>query len=191
MAGPSPTVTIRQDKKALADLQRKLKNIPLKMQTRELTKIVRAGGTVVVKRAKRIVPVGTGMTTDGRKRDHLRDSLDKKVKGYKARGTAVSVVGHRSRRAPHAHLVHDGTKPHTIRAGFRTTSTGQVRPSLGSQGFPPRALSNQRRFFGKTVSHPGVRAFPYLQKATDRSRGEVLQKMGKKAKQILNKLAKE
>lgn len=191
MAGPSFKLTIKQDQKAMADLQKKLRDIPNKMKTRELTKIARAGGTVVVKRAKKIVPVGTGMTSDGRKRDHLRDSLDKKVKGYKARGTAAAIVGHRSRRAPHAHLVHDGTKPHTIRVGRRTSATGQVTASIGRSGLPPRALSNQRRFFGTQVRHPGVRPFPYLKKATDRSKGEVLQKMGKKARQILEKLAKE
>lgn len=172
-------------------LKHALKNIPNKMKTRELSKVARAGSTPVVKMAKRIAPIGRGLRPNGSQREHMKDTIDKKVRGYKASGKAVAIIGHRSRSTPHAHLVHEGTKPHTITVGVRTDPRGKKTPSIGKSGYPPRSLSNGRRFFGKSVRHPGATAFPYLTKALDRSRGESLRKMALKTRQILEKLAKE
>lgn len=182
-------VSVGKAARSIDELNHLLQFIPNKMKTRELRTIVRAGGTQIVKAARKIVPIGTGRRVDADgnivEYTQLKDTLAQKVTGRSSKGTAVSIQGSRSGQAPQAHLVHEGTRPHIIRAGVRTSPRGQTRPT------GKRALSNRRRFFGSAVNHPGAKPFPYLEKALQRSRGIALKKMGDKAAQRLKKLVGE
>lgn len=173
-------------------LKKALKAIPRKFVTRELKKIVRAGATPVVKAARKLVPVGDGLDPRGNKRLHLKESLDKKIVGRPSKGTAAAIIGHKSNKAQHAHLVHDGTEPHIIKVGFKTDGRGNITESVDPKtGLPRKTLADDRKgiIFGRKVQHPGTVATKYLLKAQRRSTSKVHGAMSKKASQLINKIA--
>jgi len=78
-------------------------------------------------------------------------------------------------KAPHAHLVHDGTKRHNIFAHSRET-----------------AQDNWRLYHGSTrsaVHHPGSKAQPFLIEARDQTRDEVERGMKQDMEDILAEIA--
>ena len=80
---------------------------------------------------------------------NLRQSIKSRMTGQ-AKG--IVEVG-----AEYAVYVHEGTRPHMIRASNK------------------KALANRRtgQFFGRTVNHPGTAANPFLQRAVDVAQKEV------------------
>lgn len=119
----------------------RLKTLPVKIQQNVIRSATNFAMTPVLKQAQREVPVGEGLTPDGQSRPHLRDTLKKKTKLYRKSGTAVTLVGHDFRKSPHALLVHEGTRPHTISAAFLNIGGQIIRGS---------------------VQHPGARANRYV-----------------------------
>ncbi len=76
--------------------------------------------------------------------------------------------------APHAHLVHDGTKPHLIPA--------------------PKDPLKRRKMFplyagGRPVRHPGARANPFLVRAAEEALPEVLRVMREAAEAAIAEVA--
>ncbi len=157
-------------------LQRRLRKFPVKIQQRVIKSATNFAMTPVMKLAKQTVPVGDGLTPDGETREHLRDTIWKKSKLYKHRGTAVTVVGNDYVRGPHSHLVHDGTQPH-------------ITPLVHK-----RALTIEDSLIGRAVKHPGSEPRKYLLLAHQSKRGEVVSrftlKMARGIEKEANKLAK-
>lgn len=76
--------------------------------------------------------------------------------------------------AKYASAVHEGTRPHEIRAVNK------------------KVLADKRRgiIFGKVVRHPGTRPNPFLQKALDKYEGKLNRELTATAETILNKAFK-
>lgn len=106
--------------------------------------MVRACG-VVVGRAKELCP-GPGYPGDDTDAKALRDTVGFRVVGYDESGAVVGIVGSVRPGGAHAHLVHEGVKPHTVRSKSATLAEGSV-------------------YFGKEVAHPGQASQPYLENA--------------------------
>lgn len=156
-----------------AELMERLKALPKKLERRGLKSAVNAASQIVLKSARTNAPWGTGLTTAGKPRQHLRWSLDKKVKQY--RRTAVGVIGPRYRETPHSHLVHDGTKPHKI---FLPAGKAIV-------------LKNVTIFGPRYLQHPGSRPNPFMTKAWQSSRAACLNAMEKSLKRFFARREKE
>ena len=132
------------------------------MEPKLRSKVMRQAVRVVALRARQIVPVRSGK---------LKKSLSYGV----LKGGLTGKVNARAKYAPHAHLVHDGTRPHDIRAKT-----------------PEAAQSAWRFYHGSTATvlhHPGARANPFLLKAAEDTRGEVEAKMREVAEQVLAEVA--
>lgn len=94
--------------------------------------------------AKREAPVNK-QTGGGNLRQSIKSRMTGKMSGIVEVGAEYGIY------------VHEGTRPHMIRA--RTM----------------KALANRRtnQFFGRTVNHPGTAANPFLQRAVDIAQKEV------------------
>lgn len=164
-------VKIQDDKKLIRSLER----LPAKVQQ----KVVRSAGTFamtpVLKTAKKLAPLGDGLRPNGQPREHLRDTLKKKTKLYRSSGTAVTTVGHDYFKTPHAHLVHDGTKPRQIVGKYMTwfdASTGVLGETIN-------------------VQHPGNRGSKHIERAFENQKLNVLKRLSTKmGKGILKEAAK-
>jgi len=123
-------------------------------------KVMRVAAKVARDAAREIVPVRTG---------RLKKALTHTVSRFGEQGKV------RAPKAPHAHLVHDGTKAHQIRATSKETARAGWRFYHGSMH--------------TVVRHPGSRGTPYLVEAGERSRPEIEKAMEQKAKEVLAEVA--
>jgi HK97 gp10 family phage protein len=125
-------------------------------------KVLREGAKVIAVEARRTAP-------DSGRNHKLK--LNKSI-GYRARrnGLEMAVVV----KAPHAHLVHDGTRAHPI---------------------APKTLESARRGYRfyhgsmNPLQHPGARSQPFLTDAGESKRPEVEQVMREKAVEVLAAIA--
>jgi HK97 gp10 family phage protein len=125
-------------------------------------KVLAKGAQVIAVEARKTAP-DSGHTH--------KNKLNKSIT-FRARnnGLEMAVVV----KAPHAHLVHDGTRAHDIK---------------------PKTLESARRgyrFYGGSmngVSHPGARSQPFLTDAGESQRPEVEKVMREKAVEVLNAIA--
>ncbi len=150
-----------------------LRKLPPEVQNKAVPSAGNFAMTPVLKTAKNTAPLGLGLTPAGNERPHLRESLRKKRKTYKQTGTSVITVGHVYRETPHAHLVHDGTKPHRITADHG------------------RALKIGPVLIRGTVLHPGAKPNPYLTQALDSNEAAVKQRFADKLGREIDKHAKK
>jgi len=126
-------------------------------------KALRQGARVVALKVREIVPVSN--------RNH-KGKLKKSI-GYSVTGHATKVKIKST--APHAHLVHDGTKPHEIRARAKETARSGWRFYHGSMR--------------RAVKHPGARAFPFFVEAAEQVRPEMETMITKVANEELERVA--
>jgi HK97 gp10 family phage protein len=118
----------------------------LKLAPETRKKVLRQGARIIALEARRTAP------DSGKKHEN---KLNKTI-GYRARrnGLEMAVVV----MAPHAHLVHDGTRAHAI---------------------APKTLESARRGFRfyhgsmNPLQHPGARSQPFLTDAGETKRAEV------------------
>lgn len=133
-----------------AMLSRKLAKMPRRVQSAAVRKGLRAAGQVVLKEARKRAPRGDG-TGGFDNRKPLRKALTKKIKVSLTKGQTFAIVGPRSRDAPHAHLVHSGTRRHEI---------GQAGQILRIGDGVARGA----------FDHPGAKADPFLENAFNATR---------------------
>lgn len=144
----------------LEQVIKRLLKLPDRARRHALRPALGKAATIVAKKARSLAPTGEGMTPDGRPRPHLKKTIKKtRVKYYPSTETLLAVVGPEKNAAPHAHLVHDGTRPHEI-----TLSRPLV---LNNVVLPP----------GFVIHHPGAKADPFLQQAVTLTRGAVVSKL--------------
>lgn len=147
------TQSVRID--GIKPLLKRLQQFPDRVQRRVLRPAVTKASTPIVKKAKRLAPVGEGLTPDGRERPHLAKTITKtRAKLSKKTGSVVVVVGPEKNKAPHSHLVHDGTQPHDI------VLTKPLQ--LGSVTLPA----------GFVIRHPGAKPNPFLHNAIEATRNQ-------------------
>lgn len=132
----------------------------LALEPKLRSKVMRAAVKVARNAARELVPVRTGKLKRALTYTVGRGGVQGKVKAPKA---------------PHAHLVHDGTKAHQIRATSKETARAGWRFYHGSMH--------------TVVRHPGSRGTPYLVEAGERSRPEIERAMEQKAKEVLAEVA--
>lgn len=94
-------------------LLKRLKQLPDRAQRR-------VPRPAVTKAARKLAPQGTGLSADGSARPHLGKSITKTRATVSPRtGSVLVVLGPEKNKAPHDHLVHEGTKPHSMRCPSR------------------------------------------------------------------------
>lgn len=136
----------------LKPLLKRLKTLPDRIQRKVLRPAVTKATTPVVKKARKLAPVGI---EEPEERAHLAKTITKtRAKISKRTGSIVVVAGPEARKAPHSHLVHDGTAPHKI-----TLTKPLV---LGRVTLPA----------GFVINHPGTRPNPFLTDALDAVRSQ-------------------
>jgi HK97 gp10 family phage protein len=136
-------------------LLKRLKQLPDRARRRVLRPAVTKAATPVVKAARKLAPKGSGLTADGSERPHLGKTITKtRAKVSPRTGNVVVVLGPEKNKAPHDHLVHDGTEPHSI------TLTRPLQ--LGRVTLPA----------GFVIRHPGAKSQPFLTEALDAARSK-------------------
>lgn len=161
MAKPAVSVEIKLED--VGKIRRQFAELSPGKQRAGMRSAATRGATAVRKTARRLVPVGLGLTPSGKKRPHLRDALVQSVKtlgkGNKARVSAI--VGADYKKVPTIHLVDAGTKPHEIKARKRSLS------NVSQVG------KDNARFFGAKIKHPGSKAKPFLRNALEQNKTEI------------------
>lgn len=134
---------------------RNLRELPRAVQNQVLRPAVTRAAQPVLKEARVLAPVGDGLTPDGRQRPHLAKTLRKtRAKVYRKTGTVLVVLGPEKNKAPHSHLVHDGTKSHTIVLGKAAVLKNVILPA------------------GTKIEHPGAKENPFMDDAAAATKGQ-------------------
>lgn len=92
--------------KESADLDAILAQLPIELRGNTLTKAVRAGGRVVVRKAKQLAPKGDPRHNPGKKA--LRDTITVITKKYQNGQIHMAVAGPSYPEGAHGHLVDQG-----------------------------------------------------------------------------------
>lgn len=134
-----------------------LQQLPVKVERNILRAALRAGANEFKEGAKQGVPVDEG---------DLKASI--RVTTSARRGTVYARLRVGGKRAPHAHLVEFGTKPHKI--------TPKKQHALSFNG---RAV--------REVNHPGTKAQPFMRPAADSRPPAAAAAVGAKIRERLTK----
>ena len=126
-------------------------------------KIMYAGAKVVALKARQLAP-DSGIKRKGK--------LKRTIK-YGAQDWGWE--GYVKTKAPHAHLVHDGTEPHQILARTKESARAGWMWYRGSTLWP--------------VRHPGAKAQPFLDDAAEQTKGEIEKAMQEKALEVAQEIA--
>jgi len=126
-------------------------------------KVMYNAAKIVALRVREIVPVSN------------RNHKGKLVKSIRYRAFASGLKSQVAAKAPHAHLVHDGTKAHQIFAHTPESAQDGWRIYHGSVSSP--------------ANHPGAKAQPFLLDARDQTRNDVEEQMRKDMEEIAAAIA--
>jgi HK97 gp10 family phage protein len=126
-------------------------------------KVMYNAAKIVALRVREIVPVGA------------QKHKNKLSKSIRYRAFADGLKSQVASKAPHAHLVHDGTKAHDIRAHSHETARSGWMFYHGSER--------------STVHHPGAQGFPFLIEARDQTIHEVEEGMRRDMEEALAEIA--
>jgi hypothetical protein len=134
-----------------------LEKIPVEIRKHGMREAVKA----VARRVREIVP------DSGKQKAKPRAKLKTSIRWSVRKQGKEAIVRANAR---HAHLVHDGTRPHVIRA--------KNRASAGRAGglFRRKAMVipiGGRLVFARSVRHPGAKAQPFLDRAREDSVAEI------------------
>lgn len=148
-----------------AELQRALKELPVKLERVVLRGALRAGAVEIQREAKALAAPSA---KTGKLLESIRISGGVKRGGYVY--SQVKVGGVKKGDAFYAHMVEFGTKPHEIKP--------KSAPSLFIAGL-----------LRSTVKHPGARAKPFMRPAFDNKVEDATKAVGKYIAERLAKLA--
>lgn len=174
-------------------IRRALKRLPAKMQRKVIKAAVSQAATVLRREAKKRAPKSAKSFERGQnskyrlvraasgddKRDkhvHLRDVIRKHTRRSRS-GDYYAVVGPGWMEAPHDHLVHDGTRPHSL-------GKKHYKLTKGRKGRTKRVLTHT----SKGPQHPGSRPVPYMTDAMAASASKVYSKMAAVARKKIAEL---
>ena len=154
----------------LADLQKALDQLPVKLERNVLRGALRAGAKVQQQAAKNLVPVAAPNSENQRRyaayAGALRDSL--RIKTSARGGTVKAIVSAGNATAYYARWVEKGTAPHTIKP--------RARKSLFFAGL-----------LRETIEHPGAKPKPFLQPALEQTLNATIAAIGAYIRKRLTK----
>lgn len=125
-------------------LATKFAALPQKLQNRGMRRAQTKAAKALANNARPRIPVDTSRKASFPFRhanDHYRDNLTYKVKTYKT--AVIAVVGPKSRSAPHAHLVEDGTQERYTKRTTQYRDIGTKRTKA--------TINGRRRFINRRV----------------------------------------
>lgn len=155
---------IKFDVKGLAEIDKALRELPVKYERQTMMNSLRAAGRIIRDEAKRRVPVRTG---------NLKKSIAV-VTGKRGRVYVTNKQGKGQKNDGwYAHLIEFGTKPHNTAKGGGTT-LGQW---AGEQG--------------GGIPHPGSPAQPFMRPALDSKAGEAIKAIADAAAKHIAKMARK
>jgi len=134
----------------------------LAMEPKLRARVMRQGVKIIAIEARENAPVRSGKLKKAITYSVSRGGVEGKVKATKT-------------KAPHAHLVHDGTKGHIIKA--KTSESAR------------RGWRFYRGSVHKELWHPGAKPNPFLLDAAEETRAEVERVMAKTAQDVLAEVA--
>lgn len=153
---------VKFDIKGAQEIERILKQMPIKYERRIAKNALRAAARVIRNEAKRRVPVDTG---------NLKKSIS--VVTLPGRIPAVAVTNKRGKGEKndgwYAHLVEFGTKPHSTAKGGRKAGLSALDARV----------------------HPGTPARPFLRPALDNKSAEAIQIIADATGKALARLARK
>ncbi len=115
----------------LQPLLRSLDQLPDAMRMRVLLPAAKNAGQIIERAIAPLIPVQRFTGRRGRKakgKMHYRNAMTHAVRDYPATSSVVTIVGAESGKAPHAHLVEDGTAPR-----FTNHKTRYKRVAVGQR----------------------------------------------------------
>jgi len=101
------TVEVKVDDREFAQADMLLKQLDKSLRVEGTKDALKAGGEVVVARAKQEVPQ-PGYPGDDPRKKPLKETITSVVREYHSSGTFVSIVGPAHPAGAHGHLVHEG-----------------------------------------------------------------------------------
>lgn len=113
-------------------LIKSLQHLSRAIAARVMRKAVTKATAPLLKAVRQAAPVGPKKKDNPKAGGLLKKSVMRKLVSYP--GTSVAVVGTSYKRAPHDHLVHDGTRPRfitTLNRGGTKRLKGQRRKFVG------------------------------------------------------------
>lgn len=166
----------------MEELRRRLRKLPYEINVKVMRPAISQSATILRRYAKRLAPVSGNTVERGRnslyqlklqkqgvdkryKHVSLRDAIRKQLRRG-VDGSIYAVVGPGYMVAPHDHLVHDGTKPHSLgKKHYKLVNAkgNRVKRVLRHQSDGPQ--------------HPGSRPNPFMEDAMALSAAEVRAKM--------------
>ena len=171
----SRTKRFRLDRLEIPDLE----SIPVEARKRGMREAVKA----VARIAREKAPDSGNAHEGGKlgKKGKLKRSITYAVRKQGKQGIIRA-------KAPHAHLVHDGTRPHVIRAKSRATA-GRAA-GLFTRRKAIAIPIGGRLVFRKEVRHPGARAQPFLTEAAEQGAEAVAQALRDAANAAIDEVAR-
>ena len=145
----------------LAELDKELKQFPMRVQKNVLRGAVRAGSGVIVKEARRLAPKETGDLRRSIKARNPRIKDKLVIGGLRAGGGD----------AFYAHMIEFGTKAYTIKPNKK----------LGK-----KAITFDNGVFS-SANHPGIRPQPFMRTAMDLTTQDALHKVAQYIRERMQK----
>ena len=122
------------------ELDRALSELAKRVRNKIAKKAIRAASTPMMKAMRRNAPKRSKQGSQTKKRPGvLKRSIARKLWRSKRTGNHVAIIGPRSKAAPHAWLVENGTAPRV------QTSTGRFTGSMPPNAFMRKAFDANRR----------------------------------------------
>jgi HK97 gp10 family phage protein len=170
----SRTKQFRLDRLVIPDLE----SIPVETRKKGMREAVKTVSKIV----RETAPDSGQAHTSGRKRDiKLKKSIRWGVRKQGRQGIVRAT-------APHAHLVHDGTRPHVIRAKSRA-SAGRAAGLFTRRRAMAMPIGGHL-VFRKFVRHPGAKAQPFLTEAAEQGAEAVAQVLRDAANAAIDEVAR-
>lgn len=161
----------QKDAKAI---EARLNKLPDSMQRAVLRPALRKAGSVVAKQARKNIPKGAGLRPNGMPRKHLKQVVKvTSVKWYRNNDVFAITIGPQKKAAPHAHLVHNGTKPRIVKL--------KKYLILNGTHLPP----------GTIIRQPGNKAQPYMDNAVKQTGPQAAAKLKEAIIQGIEKQTKK
>jgi hypothetical protein len=161
--GKIASVSFGQSARSLAT---KFAELPNRLQSGGMRRASTKAAKSVVNNAKPRIPVDKSRKASFPFRhanDHYRDYLSYKVKTYK--GSVISVVGPKSGKIPHAHLVEDGTQQRSTKRTTQYRSVGTKRVATRRTYVTANGKTRSRKVYVNRSVKRSVGSFVDVRKA--------------------------
>ena len=161
----------------LAELDKELKQFPMRVQKNVLRGAVRAGSGVIVKEARRLAPKETGDLRRSIKARNPRIKDKLVIGGLRAGGGD----------AFYAKMIEFGTQSYTIKNYRRKRLyRNEIRQGIKKVDARRKALTIDGGLFAK-ADHPGIRPQPFMRTAMDLTTKDALHKVAQYIRERMQK----